>query len=107
MSESSPADHRPPKSSARLIGPIVLAIIFIAAAAAYPLAVGYLNPPGSFNHACLHNLKWNATGVIMYSNDYDDVGPMLEALGIGIRTLSGKLRAYGYAPRAKVLQKAS
>jgi transcriptional regulator with GAF, ATPase, and Fis domain len=30
-----------------------------------------------------------------------------EALGIGIRTLSGKLRAYGYAPRAKVLQKAS
>ena len=30
-----------------------------------------------------------------------------EALGIGIRTLSGKLRAYGYAPRAKALQKAS
>jgi transcriptional regulator with GAF, ATPase, and Fis domain len=30
-----------------------------------------------------------------------------EALGIGIRTLSGKLRAYGYAPRAKMLQKAS
>jgi len=29
-----------------------------------------------------------------------------EALGIGIRTLSGKLRAYGYAPRAKVLQRA-
>jgi DNA-binding NtrC family response regulator len=28
-----------------------------------------------------------------------------EALGIGIRTLSGKLRAYGYAPRAKVLQR--
>jgi len=25
-----------------------------------------------------------------------------EALGIGIRTLSGKLKAYGYAPRAKV-----
>jgi DNA-binding NtrC family response regulator len=24
-----------------------------------------------------------------------------QALGIGIRTLSGKLRAYGYAPRAK------
>ena len=26
-----------------------------------------------------------------------------EALGIGVRTLSGKLRAYGYAPRAKSL----
>ena len=25
------------------------------------------------------------------------------ALGIGVRTLSGKLRAYGYAPRAKSL----
>jgi DNA-binding NtrC family response regulator len=24
-----------------------------------------------------------------------------EALGIGIRTLSGKLRSYGYAPREK------
>jgi DNA-binding NtrC family response regulator len=24
-----------------------------------------------------------------------------EALGIGLRTLSGKLRSYGYAPRAK------
>lgn len=30
-----------------------------------------------------------------------------EALGIGIRTLSGKLRAYGYAPRAKSFGKAS
>jgi DNA-binding NtrC family response regulator len=30
-----------------------------------------------------------------------------QALGIGIRTLSGKLRAYGYAPRAKSLQRAS
>jgi DNA-binding NtrC family response regulator len=29
-----------------------------------------------------------------------------EALGIGIRTLSGKLREYGYAPRAKSLAKA-
>jgi DNA-binding NtrC family response regulator len=29
-----------------------------------------------------------------------------EALGIGIRTLSGKLREYGYAPRAKTLGKA-
>jgi DNA-binding NtrC family response regulator len=29
-----------------------------------------------------------------------------EALGIGIRTLSGKLREYGYAPRAKTLAKA-
>jgi transcriptional regulator with GAF, ATPase, and Fis domain len=28
------------------------------------------------------------------------------ALGIGIRTLSGKLKAYGYAPRAKVMSKA-
>ena len=26
-----------------------------------------------------------------------------EALGIGLRTLSGKLREYGYAPRAKRL----
>ena len=26
-----------------------------------------------------------------------------EALGIGVRTLSGKLRQYGYAPRAKTL----
>jgi DNA-binding NtrC family response regulator len=26
-----------------------------------------------------------------------------EALGIGIRTLSGKLKEYGYAPRAKRL----
>jgi DNA-binding NtrC family response regulator len=30
-----------------------------------------------------------------------------EALGIGIRTLSGKLRAYGYAPREKEFAKAS
>jgi DNA-binding NtrC family response regulator len=29
-----------------------------------------------------------------------------EALGIGIRTLSGKLREYGYAPRAKSFAKA-
>ena len=29
------------------------------------------------------------------------------ALGIGIRTLSGKLRSYGYAPRAKSLSKAA
>jgi len=29
-----------------------------------------------------------------------------EALGIGVRTLSGKLRQYGYAPRAKSLAKA-
>lgn len=29
-----------------------------------------------------------------------------QALGIGIRTLSGKLRAYGYAPRAKSYHKA-
>ncbi|MBN2294257.1 MAG: hypothetical protein JXM70_17650, partial [Pirellulales bacterium] len=28
------------------------------------------------------------------------------ALGIGVRTLSGKLRQYGYAPRAKSLSKA-
>jgi transcriptional regulator with PAS, ATPase and Fis domain len=28
------------------------------------------------------------------------------ALGIGIRTLSGKLKAYGYAPRSKVMAKA-
>ncbi|MEX0610840.1 MAG: sigma-54 dependent transcriptional regulator, partial [Pirellulales bacterium] len=28
-------------------------------------------------------------------------GKAAEALGIGLRTLSGKLRAYGYAPRAK------
>ncbi len=30
-----------------------------------------------------------------------------EALGIGLRTLSGKLKGYGYAPRAKSLAKAS
>ena len=30
-----------------------------------------------------------------------------EALGIGIRTLSGKLRTYGYAPREKSFAKAS
>jgi DNA-binding NtrC family response regulator len=29
-----------------------------------------------------------------------------EALGIGLRTLSGKLKGYGYAPRAKTLAKA-
>ena len=29
-----------------------------------------------------------------------------EALGIGLRTLSGKLKEYGYAPRAKVLSRA-
>jgi len=29
-----------------------------------------------------------------------------KALGIGVRTLSGKLRQYGYAPRAKALSKA-
>jgi DNA-binding NtrC family response regulator len=29
-----------------------------------------------------------------------------EALGIGLRTLSGKLRAYGYAPREKDFAKA-
>jgi DNA-binding NtrC family response regulator len=29
-----------------------------------------------------------------------------EALGIGIRTLSGKLREYGYAPREKSFSKA-
>ncbi len=29
-----------------------------------------------------------------------------EALGIGIRTLSGKLKAYGYGPRAKTSAKA-
>ncbi len=28
-----------------------------------------------------------------------------EALGIGLRTLSGKLKAYGYAPRARSLAK--
>jgi len=30
-----------------------------------------------------------------------------EALGIGVRTLSGKLRAYGYAPRTKAFAKAA
>ena len=30
-----------------------------------------------------------------------------EALGIGIRTLSGKLKTYGYAPRARTLTKAA
>jgi DNA-binding NtrC family response regulator len=30
-----------------------------------------------------------------------------EALGIGVRTLSGKLRSYGYAPREKHFAKAS
>ena len=30
-----------------------------------------------------------------------------QALGIGLRTLSGKLKAYGYAPRAKPLPRAS
>ena len=30
-----------------------------------------------------------------------------EALGIGIRTLSGKLRSYGYAPREKDFVKAA
>ena len=29
-----------------------------------------------------------------------------KALGIGVRTLSGKLRQYGYAPREKILSKA-
>ena len=29
-----------------------------------------------------------------------------EALGIGLRTLSGKLRQYGYAPREKCFSKA-
>ena len=29
-----------------------------------------------------------------------------KALGIGVRTLSGKLRQYGYAPRAKMFSKA-
>jgi DNA-binding NtrC family response regulator len=29
-----------------------------------------------------------------------------EALGIGLRTLSGKLRQYGYAPREKAFSKA-
>jgi DNA-binding NtrC family response regulator len=29
-----------------------------------------------------------------------------EALGIGLRTLSGKLRQYGYAPREKPFSKA-
>ena len=29
-----------------------------------------------------------------------------EALGIGMRTLSGKLKEYGYAPRAKRLARA-
>ena len=28
-----------------------------------------------------------------------------QALGIGLRTLSGKLKQYGYAPRAKVFAK--
>ena len=31
---------------------------------------------------------------------------LLEALGIGLRTLSGKLRQYGYAPREKSFAKA-
>ena len=30
-----------------------------------------------------------------------------QALGIGVRTLSGKLRAYGYAPRTKTFSKAA
>ena len=30
-----------------------------------------------------------------------------EALGIGLRTLSGKLKAYGYAPRSKSLSQAA
>jgi hypothetical protein len=30
-----------------------------------------------------------------------------EALGIGVRTLSGKLRSYGFAPRAKTNQQAN
>ena len=29
-----------------------------------------------------------------------------KALGIGVRTLSGKLRQYGYAPREKTFSKA-
>jgi DNA-binding NtrC family response regulator len=34
-------------------------------------------------------------------------GKTAKALGIGLRTLTGKLRAYGYAPRAKVPAKAA
>ena len=34
-------------------------------------------------------------------------GKTAEALGIGVRTLSGKLRSYGYAPREKDFAKAS
>jgi DNA-binding NtrC family response regulator len=34
-------------------------------------------------------------------------GKAAEALGIGLRTLSGKLRTYGYAPREKDFAKAS
>jgi DNA-binding NtrC family response regulator len=30
-----------------------------------------------------------------------------QALGIGLRTLSGKLKSYGYAPRARSLAKAA
>jgi DNA-binding NtrC family response regulator len=30
-----------------------------------------------------------------------------EALGIGIRTLSGKLKEYGYAPRCKTFSRAA
>ncbi len=33
-------------------------------------------------------------------------GKTAQALGIGLRTLTGKLRAYGYAPRAKSLSRA-
>ena len=35
------------------------------------------------------------------------MGALLEVLGIGLRTLSGKLRTYGYAPREKDFAKAS
>ena len=46
--------------------------------------------------------KWNAGLIVATLKRCDGHrAKAAEKLGIGLRTLSGKLRAYGYAPREK------
>lgn len=56
--------------------------------------------PTSFAGARLDELERNAIVATLQRCDGNRL-KAAEALGIGVRTLSGKLRAYGYAPRTK------
>jgi transcriptional regulator with GAF, ATPase, and Fis domain len=63
-------------------------------------AGGDMETPPSFAGARLDELERTAIVATLQRFDGNRL-KAAEALGIGVRTLSGKLRSYGYAPRAK------